>query len=51
MDEIIYIEKINGVDVMSADPEFIEYVKDNGYEHEIELEDLVDLLIEWAEEE
>ena len=50
MNEFIYIEKINGVDVMSADPDFMEYVKDSGYEHEIELEELFDLIIEWAEE-
>jgi len=50
MNEIIFIDNIDGVNVMGADPEFIEYVKDSGYEDEIELEELFDLLTEWVEE-
>ena len=51
MNEIISIDNIDGVNVMGADPEFIQFVKDSGYEDEIELEELFDLLTEWVEEE
>lgn len=48
--DVAGIATIDGLPVLVADEDFIDYLHESGYDKEIELEELLVLLDEWIEE-
>ena len=50
MNELFMFQNIDGVELMVAPGDFIEFVKESGYDGSIELEELMVVLDDWIEE-
>ena len=50
MNELFMFQNIDGVELMVAPKDFVEFVKESGYDESIELEELMVVLDDWIEE-
>ena len=48
--DVVGVQMVGDIPVLVADPDFIEYLHEMGYEDEIELDELILVLDDWIEE-
>lgn len=48
--DVVGVQMVGDIPVLVADPDFIEYLHEMGYDEEIELDELILVLDDWIEE-